>query len=728
MTIHLPVPHRRGLAAVLAGALLFTGCSSSNDAAAPTTAERSEHGFRVDGVSTALTRVTGGDVVVAVEGTAEVATFQLDGATLDASVVAPGSGTLIDDENRTLYLISGLDEGDNDVTVRAGDESQSITIVNHPISGPVFSGPHLPMPTCTTDDFGLGPATGEDCFAEPSLRRAYFTADRTLSDLGADEVVPSDAYRDERGNAVEVEVETGVINRGVYEIMTPVSTEWNGRLVYRFGGGCGVTYSQGFIMANDPDLELFERGYAVATSTLNTFQVTCNDVISAETAMMVKEHFVESHGEIAVTIGEGGSGGAIQQLLITQNYPGILDAIAPTMPFPDAVTISGGVLDCALLNDYYRRAGAELTAQQHTAINGHMTEGTCSFWEETFAPAVNPTTCGFGDIVNSAAAAIPGLGDAEFPRPPAEAIWNADSNPDGVRCTLQDGNVNELGIDDDTGFARRPWDNVGVQYGLSALNEGAIDVDEFLDLNSGVGSFDINGNIVASRAAIDAETAAVAYRSGRVLGSLQPHMMAVPTILVNIYTDPTGDIHDRIRMFSIDERLQLDGHQAPNVALWTRSVPPGAGLVESLSGSIGFGIQLVSTLDEWATALKSSSKQVDAAALEASRPAAAVNSCFTADATLIDSGDDIYDVAGPCRDDFQIFGDSRIVAGAPLRSDIVKCSLQTLDSATTAGVWAVEFTDEQRKRLGEVFPDGVCDWSAPGVGQEPNDGPWQDFS
>ena len=105
-----------------------------------------------------------------------------------------------------------------------------------------------------------------------------------------------------------------------------------------------------------------------------------------------------------------------------------------------------------------------------------------------------------------------------------------------------------------------------------------------------------------------------------------------------------------------------------------------------------------------------------------------MNSCFAADATLVDSGDDIYDVAGPCRDDFQTFGDSRIVAGAPLRSDIVKCSLQTLDSATTAGVWAVEFTDEQRKRLGEVFPDGVCDWSAPGVGQEPNDGPWQDFS
>jgi len=38
-----------------------------------------------------------------------------------------------------------------------------------------------------------------------------------------------------------------------------------------------------------------------------------------------------------------------------------------------------------------------------------------------------------------------------------------------------------------TGFALRPINNVGVQYGLNALDEGVISVDEFLSLNEKVG-------------------------------------------------------------------------------------------------------------------------------------------------------------------------------------------------------------------------------------------------
>ena len=88
----------------------------------------------------------------------------------------------------------------------------------------------------------------------------------------------------------------------------------------------------------------------MATSTLNTFQTACNATLSAETAMMVKEHVIETVGVPDLTIGDGGSGGAIQQLLIAQNYPGLLDGIAPSLPFPDAISISGGVTDCGLLN------------------------------------------------------------------------------------------------------------------------------------------------------------------------------------------------------------------------------------------------------------------------------------------------------------------------------------------------------------------------------------------
>ena len=51
-------------------------------------------------------------------------------------------------------------------------------------------------------------------------------------------------------------------------------------------------------------------------------QQHCNDNLSGEALMMIKEHFIERYGVPAWTIGFGGSGGAIQQLLIAQNFPG----------------------------------------------------------------------------------------------------------------------------------------------------------------------------------------------------------------------------------------------------------------------------------------------------------------------------------------------------------------------------------------------------------------------
>lgn len=41
--------------------------------------------------------------------------------------------------------------------------------------------------------------------------------------------------------------------------------------------------------------------------------------------------------------------------------------------------------------------------------------------------------------------------------------------------------VNVYGRDPATGFARRPFDNVGVQYGLAAFNAGAIPFEQFAD-------------------------------------------------------------------------------------------------------------------------------------------------------------------------------------------------------------------------------------------------------
>jgi hypothetical protein len=53
------------------------------------------------------------------------------------------------------------------------------------------------------------------------------------------------------------------------------------------------------------------------------------------------------------------------------------------------------------------------------------------------------------------------------------------------------------------------------------------------------------------------------------------------------------------------------------------------------------------------------------------------------------------------------------VAGGPVAANVLKCAL----AAPSRDGYAVAFTDAQWQRLQAVFPDGVCDWSRPGVGQ-----------
>ena len=69
---------------------------------------------------------------------------------------------------------------------------------------------------------------------------------------------------------------------------------------------------------------------------------------------------------------------------------------------------------------------------------------------------------------------------------------------------------------------------------------------------------------------------------------------------------------------------------------------------------------------------------------------------------------------------FRIFANTRLAAGEPLTRDWLKCELKALDFASSP----VTFTDAQRTRLQAAFPQGVCDYSRPGVGQQPPDGPW----
>ena len=87
---------------------------------------------------------------------------------------------------------------------------------------------------------------------------------------------------------------------------------------------------------------------------------------------------------------------------------------------------------------------------------------------------------------------------------PAALRYDPVTNPTGARPTMFDWVRNIYGRDPVTGFGLRPYDNVGVQYGLGALNSGAITTTQFLDLNQGIGGVDQDFNYTASRAVGDA--------------------------------------------------------------------------------------------------------------------------------------------------------------------------------------------------------------------------------
>lgn len=665
-----------------------SGAEATSDADAdPAGADATDSGATnagdIDGSSATLEAlgraeyVSGGDLLVRYSGPETAPVFRVDNIELTAD--SRGDG---------VYLVAGLPGGAATIEV----EGARLDVINHPIIGPIFSGPHqLPL-YCTLEEAGLTPTGDDNCSAETEVTFGY------VDDDG--EFVVSDDIPDD---ALAIRHERGTINRGIYTFVVadpslgtePIEPGKN--LIYQFGGGCGTGHTQASsVVAGSSvlDLDALEAGYVLATSTFNVFQTHCNDVLSAETLLMVQEHVDETVGPIGLTIGRGGSGGAIQQYSIVQNYPGLLDAVAASVSFPDSASISGGVTDCGLLLDYYESGpGSALNEEQRLAINGHGSVQFCDAWAATFLPGVSPSEGCDGAV-------------------PEDAVYDPDSNPDGIRCTLQDSGSNIFGVDEN-GFGRRPLDNIGVEYGRAALEAGLLTVDEFLDLNEFIGGYDIDGNIIDERTAADPEVVELAYASGRVLRG-DSGINDVPIIDTDLYSDLGYDIHDRFRLFTIRERMEVaNGGPADNRVIWTRG---GAGLLAVVSGddpgsiseedpgTVPTPTETIDLLVEWATT--------------GERPDGVADDCLVESDRIV--GDDVFADGEPCAEAYPYHGDPRTAAGQSLSNDVIKCTTVPVDAAG----YGVDFTEAQEGRLAEVFPEGVCDYTVPGIGQVELSGTW----
>jgi hypothetical protein len=670
--------------------------------------------------------VSGGDTLVRVDVAEEVAIDDVAVTVNDADVT---ENFVADDDARTLTgLVSELNVGTDVVASQApGDRRSELAVVNHPTEGPVFSGPHQQPFACETASFtmpviggNLGAPIDENCSIDTRVDYFY----RTSQDGYAPWPGGTSSYPDNmvttttsEGDEVPfiVRMETGTVNRAIYQttvLHDPLGeTEpsfssppaaWNGGTILTLGAGCNNGwYRQGRNTGGVIDAYMLGQGYGVMSSSLNVFGSNCSDLTAAETAMMVKERFIEAYGPIEHTIGYGCSGGSYQAHQITDNYPGIFDGIVTGCSFPDVGFSTVNVItDAWLLDTYFTSTDAEWTEEEQRAVTGFATYATAPN-VAAGARRIDPRS--FCTIV------------------PAAQRYNPDTNPTGVRCGVYDHAVNVYGRDPATGFARRPLDNVGIQYGLGALNNGLISPEQFLDVNEHVGGFDNDANIRPERTVGDQEAIRIAYQTGR-LTSGGGGLAEVPIIDYRTYRDdnPNGELHLRYHTFSMKGRLEKANGTAANYVSLLEDMRYGGFSTDSPMLR-----HAITQMDRWLTAITAdTSEDAPIDTIGRARPAELVEGCNTRDAepSFIAEALD-RDPAGQCEQLYPSASFPREVAGESVAADVIKCQLKTPDPAD----YAVDFSDAQWERLVAVFDEGICDYSKPGVEQQDLTDTWLRF-
>jgi len=679
--------------------------------------------FAIETLSTRPENVTGGDVLVQIGVPRTVPMHQVRVSINGRDVTGQFKRSGTTQPRALIGLIDELEIGENTLEVRAngrghGRPTATQRLTNHPTTGPVFSGPHQEPFICQTEASGLGPALDENCSANTKVEYLYRSSENNQF-KPFDPALPSPAdlatttiTTGETVNYI-VRLESGTINRAVYQIAllhepgTPLpnpwrrTSGWNNRLAYTFGGGCAAGYRQGSpTPAADPSggvmiHEVLSLGFAAASSTLNMFRNDCNDIRSAETLMMVKEHFIEAFGVPDFTIGWGCSGGSMQVHLIAQNYPGMLDGIIPGCSFSDVTTaVLPVIADCEVISRAFVQGTQQWSLIERSAVTGFANDGTretCATWSQV--PWIRPTPC--PSIL------------------PTFLVYHPISNPTGVRCSIYDNTVTGFGVDSQTGFAQRPLDNVGVQYGLRAFNGGIISFEKFAELNALAGGHDADGNIVPARTEASETALRQAYETGRIFTGAG--LEAIPVIDIRGYLDDRADIHDRGKSFVSRARLiKANGH-ADNHVIW---VAPGGGPRHPASSF--YVPEALRVMDEWLTAvMRDNGPGTQEVKVLRNKPAAAADSCWTADGTRIVEPA-MFDGTGLCSQLYPSYGDPRLAAGVPLSNAVLKCQTKPV----TPGDYAIELTDAQLQRLRSIFPDGVCDWDQPGVHEQDPAGTW----
>ncbi len=701
-------------------------------------AEASSGQVRIETLSNRADLVSGGDVLVRVslptESFSKAVRITLRGRDVTADFSPDKAGRLVG-------LVDGLRVGRNVLEARLPDgRGARLTITNHPKGGPVFAGPQVQPWICTTAENGLGPPQDAQCNAPTKISYLYQPSGTKPGEYKPydPDHPPSDVATTttDKGKTVPyiIRVETGTLDRSIYKIMVLADPSkpwtaaapqraWNRKLFVAFGGGCGTIHMQapptqaglGFPFgpleylfgdsAADGEIqqpELLSRGWMAAATGMNTLNQNCNEVVSAEALMMLKEHIIDRYGPIMRTIGLGGSGGSVQVYNIASAYPGLLDGIVPTQSFPDLWAMTEDTADCYLMYHYFTTVSPQLWSdpREQLAVEGKSGPLSCGEFVSTFADWFDPQNRG----VFHAGAAVRFGCDL----PPTET-YRPIINPTGARCSVQDYQNAIWGHGGPRNAAPLPYDNTGVQYGLRALQRGTITPAQFVDLNSKVGGIDNEGDFTATRASMSHTTATTMYRADRTTDARE--LADVPILDVRSVVDSSepetlSDMHQPFYTPVMQARLRAANGTAANMVTWT-------GIPQNMD------IPAVLDIDRWLQAVANDKRDLSRAQkIIRDRPKDLVDTCWINSQPVTDPATCAKHYPLPANG-----GDARIAAGERLTDNIRKCQLKPLNRAD----YKVTFTDDQWNRLQAAFPDGVCDWSRPSVGYQPSI-PWMSYA
>jgi hypothetical protein len=752
-------------------------------ASTPTALAAATHDFEIDVLSSPATMVTGGDALVQVSIPRNVplhkAKLLVNGEDVTATLE-------LDESARTLTgMVDGLRLGENTLFADSngrghGRPSATLTVVNHPVTGPIFSGPQQQPFVCKTQTQGLGfpqvdnqsgigmrlfqtpgnPATptigwSKDCTVATVVDYRYKSTDGSFKALPPGPL-PADVAQttvlDGRTVPYVFRRERGTINRFIYAISIlsppgdpaapPDTSLWNRRLIYTFDGGVAIGHNQGTLGGSHQyDIGL-SKGYAIVHSSGTRTSTHYNLVLGAETAIMTKERFIEGYGVPLYTVGVGGSGGAIQQYVYAQRHPGvIIDAAIPQYSYSDMVTQTIHVGDCELL-EHFMDVTDGANPKWSTWTNRSWLEGLAS--SNTLPNPYRGGLPGNTECIKGWRGLSPLVLNPNYGTAGAGTEFYDPAVMAAVKWTHWDDLRNVYGVGPD-GFARVPWDNVGVQYALSAVTSGKVAPAEFLKLNATVGSWKETKDMVqeacpffpfqgcttppfdfwsrrnmqlspdggvtpAPRRAGDVAAANAAYTSGIVFrGDID-----IPIIDWRHYLDAELDMHHAHQSFATRKRMRNFDGDASNQVIWFTDARPARAFDQT---PLAFEV-----MDEWLANIRAN----PAGGVVGNKPARAVDSCFTTGGSLIYAGANAWDgildsrPAGPCTQVFPLNSSSRIVSGGPIEGSIFKCALKPVATAVTDGTYAPWVPSAAEvSRLQQIFPTGVCDYSKPDVGRPP---------